>query len=257
MDQPVILSKLEQEYLLRAIESAVQVRDLRQLFLWAQGQMQALLPHQLMAAMQFGPDGALLRINAVHGSVLDAAALQQLCDPHAGLAPRLAAWCNRADAYPCMAEQGGAGLPAFQETLDVCGYANLLAQGSGALPGGATAFVLFGLPQRPGTRQAYFLELLLPYMHMALLRTAAPYRAATPMAGQGAARTLSAREIEILGWLREGKSNADIAAILGLSPLTVKNHLQRIYRSLAVSNRTQAVTRSAALRLVPGPAFAA
>jgi transcriptional regulator EpsA len=256
MEQPVILSKLEQEYLLRAIEAAVQVRDVRQLFLWAQGQLQALLPHQLLAAMQFGHDGALLRIEAVHGNVLDGPTLQRLCDPRAGLAPRLAAWCNRAAAYPCMGERGGEGLPAFQDAIDACGYANLLAQGSGPMPGGATVFVLFGLPQRPGPRQAYFLELLLPYLHMALLRAATPALPAA-LAGQGAARRLSAREIEILGWLREGKSNADIAAILGLSSLTVKNHLQRIYRSLAVSNRTQAVARGTALRLVPALACVA
>ncbi|WP_167759731.1 hypothetical protein [Massilia horti] len=40
----LILSGAEQEYLLRVIEAAVQVRGLRQLFLWTQGQLQSLLP---------------------------------------------------------------------------------------------------------------------------------------------------------------------------------------------------------------------
>ena len=54
MEQLVILSKLEQEYLLHAIEAALPLQDLRQFFLWTQGQLQALLPHQLMVCLQFG-----------------------------------------------------------------------------------------------------------------------------------------------------------------------------------------------------------
>ena len=45
MEQAVILSKREQEYLLGAIEASLAVRELRSYFLWTQGQLQALLPH--------------------------------------------------------------------------------------------------------------------------------------------------------------------------------------------------------------------
>lgn len=260
MEQPVILSKLEQEYVLRAIESSLQVRDARQLFLWAQGQLQALLPHAMMVCMQFDEHERLLRIEALHASVLGAAALERLCHADTGLAPRIARQCAARQQLPCLGEAGGialqAPLAAFQRELDACGYDNILVHGTGRLPGGASVFALFGLPQRPGPRQAYFLELLLPQLHLALLRTAgqgAPPRQA-PGARGAAPRTLSGREIEILLWLREGKSNAEIGAILGLSALTVKNHLQRVYRTLDVVNRTQAVARSGALRLLPdGP----
>ena len=262
MDQPVILSPLEQEYLLRAIEAAVQVRELRQLFLWCQGQLQGLLPHELIVCMQFDADGALLRTEALHGAVIEPDALHRLCDARTGLAPRIAALCGARQGLPCSAEAGAAdgALAPLQHDIARCGYGNLLVHGNACLPGGATMFVLFGMPQRPGPRQAYFMELLLPYLHLALLRVAgqgaptaharAPQRAWR--SGQGlTARPLSAREVEILVWLREGKSNADIGAILGISALTVKNHLQRIYRMLAVGNRTQAVSRSTALRLLP------
>jgi transcriptional regulator EpsA len=52
---------------------------------------------------------------------------------------------------------------------------------------------------------------------------------------------LSARELEIMQWVRIGKTNSEIAMILNLSTFTVKNHMRRIYRKLDVLNRAQAV----------------
>jgi transcriptional regulator EpsA len=54
---------------------------------------------------------------------------------------------------------------------------------------------------------------------------------------------LSAREREILQWLGQGKTNVDIAALLDISPFTVKNHMQRIFRKFGVSNRTHAAAK--------------
>jgi DNA-binding CsgD family transcriptional regulator/PAS domain-containing protein len=51
---------------------------------------------------------------------------------------------------------------------------------------------------------------------------------------------LTKRECEVLSWIAEGKTNADIAAILGLSELTVKRHAEDILRKLGVENRTAA-----------------
>ena len=256
MNQLVILSKMEQEYLLRIIESSVQVRDLRQFFLWTQGQLQALLPHQLMVCMLFASDGSLQRLEAVHGSVLDEAAMARLCDPQAGLAVRLARHCGAAGALPCMADvHDGAGgaLRQFHDELAGCGYDNLILDGSGQVAGSATVFALFGLPVRPNARHAYFLALLLPHLHLAIVRVAgmasAPTHGAPGKAGS-TSRALSAREAEIVRWVSAGKRNDEIGAILGLSALTVKNHLQRIYKLLGVRNRTEAVARCAAMRLI-------
>ena len=248
---------MEQEYLLRIIESSVQVRDLRQFFLWSQGQLQALLPHQLLVCMQFAADGLLQRIEAVHASVQGEAAIARLCDPQMGLAVRLAHHCAALDAMSCMADlrdaAPGRAFAPFVQELAECPYDNLILDGSGPLPGGATVFALFGLPMRPGPRHAYFLALLLPHLHLTLLRLAipalAPQRPAPGVAG-GPARPLSAREAEIVHWLREGKRNHEIGSILGLSALTVKNHLQRIYKLLGVRNRAEAVARCTVLRLL-------
>lgn len=52
---------------------------------------------------------------------------------------------------------------------------------------------------------------------------------------------LSGRELEIMQWVRMGKTNSEIAMILNLSTFTVKNHMRRIYKKLDVLNRAQAV----------------
>lgn len=51
---------------------------------------------------------------------------------------------------------------------------------------------------------------------------------------------LSAREMEILEQVTFGKSNKEIAFLLGISHQTVKNHMTAILRKLRVDDRTQA-----------------
>jgi DNA-binding CsgD family transcriptional regulator len=52
--------------------------------------------------------------------------------------------------------------------------------------------------------------------------------------------TVTEREAEVLLWIARGKSNRDIAEILGLSPRTVNKHLEQIYAKLGVENRASA-----------------
>ncbi|HEU4645695.1 MAG TPA: XrtB/PEP-CTERM-associated transcriptional regulator EpsA, partial [Burkholderiales bacterium] len=86
-----------------------------------------------------------------------------------------------------------------------------------------------------------------------------PLRSAPASPAAGSVLELSEREREILESLREGKTNVDIALALDISPFTVKNHVQRIFRKIGVSNRTQAaarygdVVREMALRLTRQP----
>ena len=52
---------------------------------------------------------------------------------------------------------------------------------------------------------------------------------------------LSKRQAEVLGLMVRGKSNRDIAALLGLTEGTVKIHLTAIFKVLGVASRTQAM----------------
>jgi DNA-binding CsgD family transcriptional regulator len=57
---------------------------------------------------------------------------------------------------------------------------------------------------------------------------------------------LSPRETEVLAWLAHGKSNAEIAGILGLSPATIKHCLERVYGKLDVGTRAAATALAVA-----------
>lgn len=245
----VILSPAEQEYLLCAIESGLRVANLRQFFLWTQGQVQALLPHRVLVCLQFGHGGSLARLECLHGTVLAPAAQRALTDVRAGLALRIARVCMQGGRLPVLADFGAAACQPLEDLrgeVTTMGFDSVLVHGTGPTSAGGSVFVLFGLPMRPNARHAYFLELLLPHLHLALGRLPAD----AAFAGGAPARPLSARETEIIGWLRAGKSNDEMGRILGISALTVKNHLQRIYRTLGVNNRAHALARCMDLRLL-------
>jgi DNA-binding NarL/FixJ family response regulator len=53
--------------------------------------------------------------------------------------------------------------------------------------------------------------------------------------------TLTAREIEVVTQVADGRSNKEIATVMSLSALTVKNHLARIGRKLGTGDRAQIV----------------
>jgi len=53
-------------------------------------------------------------------------------------------------------------------------------------------------------------------------------------------RALSRREMEVMHWVREGKRNGEISAILGLSTHTVRKHLENAFSKLGVETRTAA-----------------
>ena len=92
-------------------------------------------------------------------------------------------------------------------------------------------------------------ELLLPHIDTAVrkvegLPIVEPEKLAPPNLLNSLIKAgVTTREIEILEWVRSGKTNFEIGVILDISVYTVKNHLQRIYKKMNVNNRAQAVGR--------------
>lgn len=60
---------------------------------------------------------------------------------------------------------------------------------------------------------------------------------------------LTERQAEVLGLMNSGKSNREIAALLGVSEGTVKIHVTAVLKALGVSSRTQAMVAVARHRI--------
>ena len=60
---------------------------------------------------------------------------------------------------------------------------------------------------------------------------------------------LTARQLEVLGLLAKGLTNADIAARLTLSPKTVEHHVSAVLDKLQVTTRGQAIAAAHRLNL--------
>ena len=65
-----------------------------------------------------------------------------------------------------------------------------------------------------------------------------------PVIPEQAFPDLTEREREVLALIVDGKSNAQIADMLVLSPKTVSNHISNIFSKLQVVDRAQAVSRA-------------
>jgi DNA-binding response OmpR family regulator/DNA-binding CsgD family transcriptional regulator len=75
---------------------------------------------------------------------------------------------------------------------------------------------------------------------MLLLQCEAGDAASQSQSDRLASAALTPRETEVLSWLAKGKTNRDIAEILGMSPRTVNKHLEHIFEKLGVETRAAA-----------------
>jgi DNA-binding CsgD family transcriptional regulator len=62
---------------------------------------------------------------------------------------------------------------------------------------------------------------------------------------------LTARQAEVLAWVARGRTNAEIASTLSLSPNTVRKHLENAFERLGVSNRAAAIAMAYEANLRP------
>ncbi len=281
--QPLVdLQSLDGEQalgLMRLLEAAPSVQRRHQFFVWTQSQMQPLVPHRLLVCGAWQRQRRAVVFDAFHSVVMPAPAIDHLTDAEGPLVAALAAhWVEgrgRARAMP-LAQLSGAARQAAEPLGAVLGDSHLLIHGVSRPQRPAeieSLFVIGGLGSggAPGptlAQRCAWLELVLPFLHSTWLRVTAteldlqrlggPGGLAAPDKARSAAASaprgsVTERERQILGWVQEGKSNHQIATVLGISPLTVKNHVQKILRKLGASNRAQAVSRAMALGALPPP----
>lgn len=246
------LTNAERASFFSAIESSLQVSTQEQFLQWAQTSLQSLFPHEILICGmgRIEPDNVHIHHLLSNHFPLDY--LEKIRRPGGGvLSPTMAAWCR--EQKPQLFEPDKAGVETDNDWLEVFrkfDLRNIAAHGMRDLGSGvATYFSFSRIPGRLTARHAYLLELLVPHLHVALVRALPNIRAGQPEAAAAAA-LLSEREMEILRWLDEGKTNWEISRIFDTSDNTVKNQVRCILIKLKVNNRAQAVAKARELGLV-------
>ena len=247
------LNERELELLALNLDAALRVHGRPQFFSWTQGALQSLIRHELLICALRSGDASSFRVDSFSTALRDATALSEVFQREASLAATLAnAWEEQRFA-PVICETNRSPLAgtAFARELDRIGASKLIAHGTHDVHGHVTSLFAFASrPERIGPRQEYFVRLAVPFLHMAWLRSQVNGNGKGSVPKPAAASILTVRELEILRWIYVGKSNFEIGVILSISPLTVKNHVQKILRKLNVLNRTQAIGKALELRIL-------
>ncbi len=108
----------------------------------------------------------------------------------------------------------------------------------------ASLYSFSGNLKKYSPRIVSILRIAVPHLHLASARILADRKR------QQNRKLLSDREIEVLNWLKKGKSSWDISAIMNISTSTVNFHIYNIMKKLDVVNRTQAVAAATHLGIL-------
>ena len=243
--------------LLSLAQRSTELRSKAGLRRWLQWEVQEFIPHAfvVIAWGDLGSDGASHEVIAVHPE-LEALLERQVAEQ---IRPMFDRWLA-CDGAPVTLSAEELGKPAGG--LAWAGDARyVLAHGIKDRRGAYDClYAFFGPEAVGGAKSQEASRVLLPFIDagfrqltftvdpeeesaeaLAAFTLPAMTRKETWPATADALHELSARELEVMKWVRLGKTNSEIGSILSLSTFTVKNHMRRIYQKLDVMNRAQAV----------------
>jgi transcriptional regulator EpsA len=255
-----LLSKLsgnQQDQFLSIMFESLTVDRRSQLCLWLQGDFQRFLPHEILMVVVGDLAAGRLKfelLSSVPGEI-DASASWKRWNLQSMSEMLFDRW--QSNARRMLAFDGPWGHVSGADCSSAPDETRLLgpcamAHGLRDERSGEDALYIALRSERPfDDQQRRMFTLLMPNIDHACRRVVAfadghvdlPHVSRAALAIPDDESGLSAREVEILGWVRAGKTNHEIGMILGISPFTVKNHLQRIFRKIDVINRTQAVAK--------------
>ncbi len=251
---PEALRDVDVENLLLNLDASLRVYQRSHFFAWTQGLLQSLIKHEVLICTLRGGEPPNLRADSFSMVAQEQALFGEMFLQDAAVALNLIkVWEDRGfRPLLCDARDGTLGKGLFVQELERARATQILAHGTHDAEGNANSFYAFlCVPGTLGPNHAYLARLVTPFVHAAWVRTEVSWRAKCDDGAKGGEpNRVTAREQEILRWVSLGKSNFEIGAILGISPLTVKNHVQKILRKLDVVNRAQAVGKALELRIL-------
>ena len=239
---------------MRVVAEAGRIRRHVDLYRWLSGDLQQLLPHEILLCAWGDFAGWSLKFDLVSGVPGVRTAALAHCPVDGLVREAYGRW-----------SQGGRN-PIVLRTAEMDAARNPCHCVVHAALRGMRSLLVHGVHDKRSDQESIFLTLtsrgygsgrsldrllgsldaLFPQIDHAFRRVPAfPLREPRIGAGHAAVLDLSTREIEVLEALCRGRTNFEIAAALSISPFTVKNHVQRIFRKIGVTNRTQAAARYA------------
>jgi transcriptional regulator EpsA len=244
---------LQIESIVLNLDASLRVHSRAHFFSWTQGLLQSLIRHELLVCLLCNGKPPAFRADGFSMTTPDPGMFSDTLVRDTAVAPALLkAWEDRR-YQPTVIETHTTplGNGAFTRELEKLGATQLLVHGVHDADGRAVSLFIFACRAGSiGPRQSYLSQILAPSMHAAWIRTQLQRRADSAADKSHGQSVLTVREMDILKWIYLGKSNFEIGAILKISPLTVKNHVQKILRKLNVVNRTQAIGKALELRIL-------
>ncbi len=242
-----------------AVTQSLGVRSHFDALNWLQGDMQRYVPHDIMIAAWGSFQGDHIR----HDILSAMAGVRTHNSPSAPIMPLLLRLFERWNNFGRKSYALNAGERGFllHDTGLKSALGDALSKMRSAMVHGIhdargshqCLYVTFSGRETANRNEQDAFGVVLPYIDMALRQVQhLPHQShiATGPGLHSPVRTpvnlrlgLTEREAEILHWVALGKTNPVIGSILGISEYTVKNHMQRLFRKLDVSNRAQAVGR--------------
>lgn len=233
------------------LESALTVRQRYQFFRWTQGMLQTLLSHEILICSLWNGRGGPVTSHYYSATrYFQEAHFRALVDPVSGVIGEIASrW--RQSGEPTVLDRafsGSSDAPGLLGVIEANELKNAVVHGVWNAGGEIAGMYIFSrVPFATGRgRTILFTEMLVPTIHATFSRV---LRSECPVRSGPAQAILRARELQIIQLIREGRTNADIAVVLKISPWTVKNHVHNILRKLGAENRSQAVASAMVLGL--------
>lgn len=248
------LMRLSETGLYETLSSLAAVSRTEDLVSWSKGELQSVLPHGAFIGGlgKIAPMGIRPWLLISANFPADYLSFIRSRDKQF-VTPTLRSWLQTGEPQiNTVSNNQGDSSDAWLSALSASGLRNIASHG--VFDSSHQFASYFSFHQIPvpllGDPQKQLLKLIVPGMHAAMLRIhgreilekyALPH-----LMGRD---TLSPREREILQWVCKGKTNYEIAVILGISYKTVKNHVQSILIKLRVNNRAQAAAKAIELKL--------
>jgi len=247
-----LLDRLEMESLMLNMDASLRVHGRHHFFTWTQGLLQNLIRHEVLICAFRNAGPGSFQVESFTTSADDTRLFSDLFRQDVAVVPHLVkTWeDNHYQPVICEIKDMSSSNALVREWTRV-GASTVLAHGTyDAFGKVASLFTFACRPEAIGPKQVYFAELMVPFLELAWMRISTSRSAEATGANASVVKLITPREQEILKWIQLGKSNIEIGLILDISPLTVKNHVQKLLRKLNVQNRAQAVGKALALRIL-------